>query len=131
MVLGCALTCPVATSEVHVPLRVSVVPTPPRRSRLLWDQFHSIQYPKAFFPRDHLWKKVEPFDWHGDHIHTNYRALYELLRKAGYFVEVLGEPYTCFDAANYGTLLIVDPEEEFFEEEVSKLETVRLVCFVW
>lgn len=32
-----------------------------------------------------------------------------------------GEPYTCFDASQYGTLLIVDPEEEFFPEEIEKL----------
>ena len=28
---------------------------------------------------------------------------------------------SCFDATHYGTLLIVDPEEEFFDEEISKL----------
>jgi membrane-bound transcription factor site-1 protease len=27
---------------------------------------------------------------------------------------VLGHDFTCFDAKEYGTLLIVDPEEEFF-----------------
>lgn len=31
-------------------------------------------------------------------------------------------PYTCFNASNYGTLLIVDPEEEFFDEEIYKLQ---------
>lgn len=44
------------------------------------------------------------------------------MRNAGYYVEVLGEPYTCFNAANFGTLLVVDPEEEFFVEEVKKIE---------
>ena len=34
---------------------------------------------------------------------------------------MLGVPYTCFDASLYGTLLIVDPEEEFFPEEIVKL----------
>ena len=33
----------------------------------------------------------------------------------------MGQPYTCFDASQYGTLLVVDPEEEFFPEEVAKL----------
>lgn len=33
-----------------------------------------------------------------------------------------GSPFTCFDASQYGTLLIVDPEEEYFPEEVSKLK---------
>jgi hypothetical protein len=43
---------------------------------------------------------------------------------AGYFVEVLGVPYTCFNASNYGTLLMVDLEEEYFPEEVQKLRQV-------
>jgi len=50
-------------------------------------------------------------DWHGDHPHTNYNDLYNHLRRKGYYIEVLGQPYTCFDARHYGTLLIVDPEE--------------------
>lgn len=41
----------------------------------------------------------EPFDWNGDHIHTNFMNLYNYLRKEGYFIEVLGSPYTCFDAS--------------------------------
>jgi membrane-bound transcription factor site-1 protease len=36
-------------------------------------------------------------------------------------VEVLRHDYTCFDATHYGALMIVDPEEEFFKEEVHKL----------
>ena len=54
-------------------------------------------------------------------MHTNFREMYQRLRNAGYFIEVLGAPFNCFDAAEYGTLLIVDPEEEFFDEEISKL----------
>jgi len=42
-------------------------------------------------------------DWNGDHIHTNFRNLYEKLREKGFFVEVLGEDYLCFDASQYGT----------------------------
>jgi membrane-bound transcription factor site-1 protease len=41
----------------------------------------------------------------------------------GYHIDVLGEPYTCFDAADYGILMIVDPEEEFFPEEIKKIYT--------
>lgn len=37
-------------------------------------------------------------------------------------MEVLGQPYTCFNAANYGSLLVIDPEEEFFAEEIIKIE---------
>jgi len=54
---------------------------------------------------------MDVLDWNGDHIHTNFHPLYTFLRKYGYFVEVLGTPYTCFDANKYGTLLVVDPEE--------------------
>lgn len=64
----------------------------------------------------------EPFDWNGDHIHTNFKSLYNNLRNLGYFLEVLGAPFTCFDATQYSTLLIVDPEEEFFPVEIKKLK---------
>ena len=47
--------------------------------------------------------------------------MYQHLRSSGYYVEVLGSPFTCFDASQYGALLIVDPEEEFFPEEIEKL----------
>jgi hypothetical protein len=33
------------------------------------------------------------------------------LGPSGFYVEVLGRDYTCFDANNYGTLVIMDPEE--------------------
>jgi membrane-bound transcription factor site-1 protease len=42
----------------------------------------------------------------GDHIHTNFRNLYEKLREKGFFVEVLGEDYLCFDASQYGTCVL-------------------------
>ena len=44
------------------------------------------------------------FTRNADHVHTNFRDLYIHLRNNGYYVEVLGSPLTCFDAANYGTL---------------------------
>ena len=57
----------------------------------------------------------------GDHPHTNFRELFETLRARGYYFEVLGEPITCVDASAYGALLVVDPEDEWFPEERSKL----------
>lgn len=51
-----------------------------------------------------------------------FKGLYQHLRSSGYYVEVLGEPYTCFNATNYGALLVIDPEEEFFSEEIVKIE---------
>ena len=36
---------------------------------------------------------------------------------------MLGKPLTCFDASNYGALVIADSEEEFYPEEVQKLKS--------
>ncbi|OQR74736.1 membrane-bound transcription factor site-1 protease-like [Tropilaelaps mercedesae] len=107
-------------SYIELPLKVRVIPMPPRHKRILWDQYHNLRYPPGYFPRDNLKMKSDPLDWHGDHIHTNFRELYTQLRNTGYYVEVLGEPFTCFNAKNYAVLLIVDPEEEFFVEEIAK-----------
>jgi membrane-bound transcription factor site-1 protease len=103
---------------------VPIVPTQPRAKRLLWDQFHSLKYPPGFLPRDVVpQSKVtsDQFDWNGDHPHTNFRELFTALRREGFFIDVLGEPYTCFDASQYGALLLVDPEDEFSPAEVEKL----------
>ncbi|KFB49658.1 membrane-bound transcription factor site-1 protease [Anopheles sinensis] len=106
---------------VSFPLKVRIIPQPPRQKRILWDQYHSLRYPPGYLPRDNLKIKSDPLDWRADHVHTNFRDMYTHLRNAGYYVEVLGVPYTCFNATHYGTLLVVDPEEEFFPEEISKL----------
>ncbi|KAJ5066560.1 membrane-bound transcription factor site-1 protease [Anaeramoeba ignava] len=109
-------------SEIVIPIKLEIIPTPSRNMRILWDQFHNINYPSGFFPRDDLSVKNDALDWRGDHIHTNFRKMYHYLRKKGYFIEVLSNPLTCFEAKNYGTLLIVDSEEEFFKEEIKKIE---------
>lgn len=69
-----------------------------RAKRVLWDQFHSMRYPPAYIPRDSLDVRNDILDWHGDHPHTNYHNMYDALRAAGYFLEILGSPFTCFDA---------------------------------
>jgi len=99
-------------SEVEMTLKVNVVPTPSRDKRLLWDQFHNVRYPPGYIPRDNIDMKQDVLDWHGDHPHTNFHQWYDDLTRAGYFVEVLGSPFTCFDAKNYGALLLIDLEEE-------------------
>lgn len=109
-------------STVILPIRVKIISTPPRNKRILWDQYHNLRYPPGYFPRDNLKVKNDPLDWNGDHIHTNFKEMYQNLRNAGFYVEVLGSPFTCFDASQYGTLLIVDPEEEYFPEEIAKLK---------
>ncbi|XP_077982093.1 membrane-bound transcription factor site-1 protease-like isoform X2 [Glandiceps talaboti] len=109
-------------SILKLPIKVKVIPTPARSRRILWDQYHNLRYPPGYFPRDNLRMKNDPLDWNGDHIHTNFKDMYQHLRTAGFYVEVLGAPLTCFDAKQYGTLLMVDAEEEYFPEEITKLK---------
>jgi len=40
--------------------------------------------------------------------------------------QILTSPLTCFDATQYGALLLLDTEDEFTAEEIEKLETVCL-----
>ncbi|CAM6003006.1 unnamed protein product [Sphagnum balticum] len=108
--------------ECILPLKVAVIPTPAREKRVLWDQFHSVHYPPGYIPRDSLDVRNDILDWHGDHLHTNFHGMFDSLRDAGYFVETLGSPLTCFDAAQYGTLLMVDLEDEYYDEEIEKLK---------
>ncbi|KAK4397020.1 Subtilisin-like protease SBT6.1 [Sesamum angolense] len=109
-----------STCVLH--LKLKVVPTPQRSMRILWDQFHSIKYPPGYIPRDSLDVRNDILDWHGDHLHTNFHIMFNMLRDAGYYVESLGSPFTCFDANKYGTLLLVDLEDEYFAEEMTKLK---------
>ncbi|XP_047308534.1 subtilisin-like protease SBT6.1 isoform X2 [Impatiens glandulifera] len=102
-------------------LKLKVIPTPPRSNRILWDQFHNIKYPPGYIPRDSLDVRNDILDWHGDHLHTNFHIMFNMLTEAGYYVETLGSPLTCFDAHQYGTLLLVDLEDEYFPEEIRKL----------
>eukprot|EP00208_Stichococcus_sp_RCC1054_P004683 CAMPEP_0206137894 /NCGR_PEP_ID=MMETSP1473-20131121/2920_1 /ASSEMBLY_ACC=CAM_ASM_001109 /TAXON_ID=1461547 /ORGANISM="Stichococcus sp, Strain RCC1054" /LENGTH=1275 /DNA_ID=CAMNT_0053531159 /DNA_START=224 /DNA_END=4048 /DNA_ORIENTATION=+ len=109
------------TSQVSMGLTVDIIPTPKREMRVLWDQFHSLRYPPGYLPRDSLEVRSDILDWHGDHPATNYHDMYDALRDGGYFLEILGSPLSCFDATQYGAVLIADPEEEFYPEEVAKL----------
>ncbi|XP_039143352.1 subtilisin-like protease SBT6.1 [Dioscorea cayenensis subsp. rotundata] len=108
-----------STCVLH--LKLKVIPTPHRSKRILWDQFHNIKYPPGYIPRDSLDVRNDILDWHGDHLHTNFHVMYNMLRDAGYYIETLGSPFTCFDASRYGTLLMVDLEDEYFKEEIEKL----------
>ncbi|PIA64998.1 hypothetical protein AQUCO_00100457v1, partial [Aquilegia coerulea] len=109
------------SSTCTLQLKLSVISTPPRSKRILWDQYHSIKYPPGYIPRDSLDVRNDILDWHGDHLHTNFHIMFNMLRDAGYYVETLGSPLTCFDARQYGTLLMVDLEDEYHEEEIEKL----------
>lgn len=111
----------VLTSELKLPLKIKIIPTPLRNKRILWDQYHNLRYPAGYFPRDNLRMKNDPLDWNADHLHTNFKDMYQYLRSNGYFIEVLGTSFNCYNASNYGTLLIVDSEEEFHANEIIKL----------
>jgi membrane-bound transcription factor site-1 protease len=108
-------------SQVIIPIAISVIPTPPRSRRLLWDQYHSLYYPSGYFPNDNLKDRTTPLDWHADHPFTNFMGLYSAIAELGYFLEILQQPLTCFDASEYAALLIVDAEEEFTSEEIDKV----------
>lgn len=100
-----------------------VTATPPREKRILWDQFHNLNFPDAgYIPRDSLINFDYPYDWLGDSPFVNFLWMYQVLRENGYFLEILRGSFECFDAINYGMLLIVDPEEKFSESEIQKLE---------
>ena len=58
-----------------LPVHVRVVPAPAREKRVLWDQFHNLQYPPGYVPRDNLDRKRDLLDCHGDHLHTNFREV--------------------------------------------------------
>lgn len=103
----------VRRSVVQVPLTFAVVPTPAREKRVLWSQYHSVRYPPGYIPRDNLDVKSDILDWHGDHPHTNFHGMYDALRDRGYYLEILGSPLTCFDAKEYGAVMLVDSEEEY------------------
>ncbi|GAB9474371.1 Membrane-bound transcription factor site-1 protease [Globisporangium polare] len=121
--------------EVLVPIKVEIIPTPPASKRILWDQFHNIPYPSAFVPRDKLENHHELLDSAGDHPHTNFHQLWNFLLNEGYYIEILPFEYSCMDLKQYGVVLLVDPEEEYFHDEIValqqaiKYENVSLIVF--
>ncbi len=79
---------PPATSTVRIPVRASVIPTPHRSHRVLFDIYHNVQFPPLFIPRDNSHDRGEKYDWFGDHPHTNFHNVFDELIDAGYYVEV-------------------------------------------
>ena len=111
--------------RVTIPVKVEVIPTPPRSKRVLWDNYHNVGFPFAFIPKDSTYNRHagsgSTYDYEGDHPHTNYHKLFDELVDSGYYVEVLSSSFTCFDASEYGSLVLVDSEGEFDQEEIDKL----------
>jgi len=98
------------------------IQTPLREKRILIDQFHSLKYPEnGYILKDSLFNSDYLYEWNGDSVYTNFVMLHSKLSKQGYFLEILTENFSCFDAENYGTLMLVDPEDFFSSTEVEKL----------
>ena len=55
-------------SNINLFIKVKIIPTPLRKQRLLWDQFHNLRYPSGYFPRDDLKLRNDPLDWNADHV---------------------------------------------------------------
>jgi membrane-bound transcription factor site-1 protease len=55
-------------SKLKLFVRARVIPRPPRKQRLIWDQYHNLRYPPGYFPRDDLRAKNDPLDWNADHV---------------------------------------------------------------
>lgn len=108
-------------SRLEIPIRIRAIKTPPRQRRVLWDISHSLSYPVAFFPKDDLRNRNNPLDWTGDHPHTNFKGLFDYLTARGWYVDILGTDFTCFNASLYSSLVIIDPEDEFLDDEIAKL----------
>lgn len=54
---------------------VDFIATPERNKRLLFDQFHSLNYPEnGFIWKDNILEdpEEEPFEWLGDNLFTNF-----------------------------------------------------------
>jgi len=100
----------------------NIIPTPERERRILWDQFHSLKYPNdGYVPRDSLELYDYAYEWHGDHLFTNFHETFKHLYDQGYYVEILRENFMCFNSLNYKVLMVVDPEELFTDLEIMKL----------
>lgn len=48
-------------------------------------------------------------------------SLYTYLTSKGYFIEILSEPVTCFNASDFGALMLIDVEKKFSWDEILKL----------
>ena len=110
-------------TPAEVVLVIPLIKSPPRDKRILWDLYHNMQYPPHYVARDDLSVMGDALDWNGDHPHTNYRDAFNFLTSQGYYVEILSDDCTTFDGTLYSAILLIDVEDEFTNEEISKLTT--------
>jgi membrane-bound transcription factor site-1 protease len=98
------------------------IPTPQRNKRILFDQFHSLKYPEnGYILRDSLLNSDYPYEWNGDHVFTNFVQLHQKITESGFYIEILTEPFSCFDSSNYKVLFILDPEDYMSQVEIEKV----------
>ena len=111
-------------ANAEIPLKLKITKTPAKHLRLLFDQYHSISYPISHIPIDDLSKSESqsPLDWTGDSLLSNFQGLFLHLKSQGYHVETLNTEFCEFNAENYASLLLIDPEKNFTDHEVSKIE---------
>lgn len=115
-------------SDIQLPIKLSVIPRPPREKRLLWDMYHSIRYPPGYVPRDSLEETKDMLDWLGDHPHTNFHTLFRHFIQRGFHIDILDQSLACLGtqaASEYGGILFLDSEDLFTSAEIDL--TRRLV----
>ena len=114
----------ISEAAVQIPIKIKVIKTPDKSQRILFDQFHSINYPIAHIPIDDLSKTEvkSPLDWTGDSLLSNFQSLYLHLKTKGYQVETLLTEFCRFDASLYSSLLLIDLERNFTDVETIKLQ---------
>ena len=130
----------VLSVAVQIPLRFGLVRQPvPRHRRVLWDTQRSILYPSYFVPGDDVRRRDAFLDTAGDDPFTNFMSLFALLQHdMGIVVQRLPLPVSRIGqqssvtllnderfVSQFGTVLLVDTEEDFFDEEISTM--VKLV----
>lgn len=112
-------------SDIELPIKASIALPPPREKRLLWDMYHSVRYPPGYVPRDSLSETKDMLDWLGDHPHTNFHSLFRELLLAGFTVDILDQPLSCFGlkrAREYGGIMLLDSEDFFSRNDTDLLE---------
>lgn len=111
-------------SQVEVPMRIEVAARKPKQRRILWDVYHSIQYPPGYVPKDGFKDEKEVLDWLGDHPHTNLHMLFRAFINSGFEVDILDRPVSCMQdkLGEYGALVIIDSEDFFSKPEIDVIQ---------
>ena len=107
-------------SVASMELKLAVITPPPREARAVGPLPQHPLPAGLRAPRQHR-RARRRAELARRHPYTNYHGAYVALVDAGFHVEFLGSSFMCFDASNYGSLLLADAEEEYTHEEVAKL----------